>query len=533
MHHWPLLGNEIKLHKLRIILPRRYPCLPMSTEPKQTFTSGAQIGDYLIGELISKGTNTSTWVATQISVQREVALCALDDSLKASHELREAFISDVRVKASVDHPLISSVLEAVNEGDLCFFAMEKLHGTSLADSHEEGASINPIETARIIRNISGASKHLESHQVATLPLTPHDIYIDDKYHCRIVNMAISGEFDSSIGTRDKEMAGHLMQDLLEPNQPGSTRTNSLCEYMADLEREEPLSWTQIHDLSDKVERQLAEPSERNHIKSPTMRMRPRFSNAVIGKSLSVLAILLILGGLIYLFTTHKPAPQKRQMSGMVQIAAGKYPGPDGFPVKVRQFWIDAHEVTIGEYAEFLQELDQLADNMKTVYRHEDQPEDKTSYEPDDWFKLYSAAKEGGQWNLLDVDLNYPVVGVDWWDAYAYAEWKSRRLPTREEWYAACSAGSDPSTLQGTGWKPVDQTEQTTHGIFGLAGNVSEWMRKKTLNPADPSLPPRYVICGASHLRPKYGARAREWVDDRSLRRPDLGFRTLSNSPQGD
>jgi hypothetical protein len=59
------------------------------------------------------------------------------------------------------------------------------------------------------------------------------------------------------------------------------------------------------------------------------------------------------------------------------------------------------------------------------------------------------------------------------------------------------------------------------------------MRKKTLNPADPSLPPRYVICGASHLRPKYGARAREWVDDRSLRRPDLGFRTLSNSPQGD
>jgi len=125
------------------------------------------------------------------------------------------------------------------------------------------------------------------------------------------------------------------------------------------------------------------------------------------------------------------------------------------------------------------------------------------------------------------------VGVDWWDAYAYAEWKGRRLPTRDEWYAACSAGGDPGKLVGTGWSPVDQTEKTSHGIHGMAGNVSEWMRKRSLDPADPSMPARFIISGASYLRPKHGARAREWVESRNLRRIDLGFRTFSSSPQGD
>jgi len=80
---------------------------------------------------------------------------------------------------------------------------------------------------------------------------------------------------------------------------------------------------------------------------------------------------------------------------------------------------------------------------------------------------------------------------------------------------------------------VDQTEKTVHGVYGLAGNVSEWTRKRSLNPADPSQPARYVICGASYLKPQYGARAREWLNDRGLRRPDLGFRTLSSAAQED
>lgn len=511
----------------------------MPAETDHNFVKGTQIGDYLIGDFITRETNTLTYSATQVSVQREVVLCSLVNDLKTDTEARREFISDVQIKASVDHPLISSVLEGVKNDTQCFFAMEKLHGATLEAIHAKGSSIAPIDTARIIRNIASANQYLESRKIATLPLSPQHVVIDDKFHCRLCNRAVKGEVNPDTATRDKQLIGQVLHDLLEPGQPGSTRTGSLLDFMADPHRDIPLSWTQIHDLADEVERQLAQqrqlakPKDYNPIQSPTMRMAPAVSSSSIGKLIAAITVIAILAGLIYYFSSRKPIAREREIPDMVRVPAGHYPGPDGAPVHLREFWIDAHEVTIGEYAKFLQALNILNEDQKTVYQHEDQPDNKTSHLPDGWDNLYDAAKHGTLWNGLEVDLNYPVVGVDWWDAYAYAEWKGRRLPSREEWYAACSAGGDPGKLVGSGWAPVDQSEPTIHGIYGLAGNVSEWMRKRTLNPADPSMPARYIISGASYLRPKHGARAREWVASRNLRRADLGFRTFSTSPQED
>ena len=170
--------------------------------------------------------------------------------------------------------------------------------------------------------------------------------------------------------------------------------------------------------------------------------------------------------------------------------------------------------------------------MQNVYQHEDQPADKTSHVPDDWQALYTAAKEGKMWNKHSMEIYHPVVGVDWWDAYAYAEWKGRSLPSYDDWYAACSASSDPSQaqrLQAT-WLWTKQSKPPLASMAWQAMSQSG-CENQALDPADPSAPPRYMITGASYLRPKYGARAREWVDSRSLRRPDIGFRTCNNSRQ--
>lgn len=505
----------------------------MPTDSESALKTGEQIEDYLIGELVSRGTHTLTWRASQVSVQRDVVICSLRPSLAADENLVGAFFADVRKKASVEHPLIGSVLEAVKSGGNSFFARERLHGESLAQHHEDGLSISPLYVSRILRGLSDAYQYLESEGVATLPLTPDDVFLDEQFHCRMVNMVVDGEVDPQVFTRDKQLLGALFQDMLEPNQPGSTRVGSLLDYMADLGREVPLSWKQIHDLADEVERQLAEPKAETTIQSKTMPMKPLVTVAALAKIGVAVTLMSIVAGLVYYISTRKELPSEREIKDQVLIPAGKYTGPDGMVVDSRAFWIDAHEVTIGEYFKFLSELELLTDKQKSVYQHEDQPDTKMSHFPDDWAALYHAAKQGGVWNGLEVDVNYPVVGVDWWDAYAYAEWMGRRLPTREEWYVSGSADTDLSQLEGTGWMPVDQTESTPLGVHGLAGNVSEWTRKKSFNPADPSKPARYVICGASHLKPQYGARAREWVDDRNVRRPDLGFRTLSASSQDD
>ncbi|MBK1831290.1 SUMF1/EgtB/PvdO family nonheme iron enzyme [Verrucomicrobiaceae bacterium R5-34] len=497
----------------------------------EDLTEGREVGDYKIGKLIYQGKATATWHATQVSVQREVIICNLYGEQRNDPTLTEPFLEDVRAKATVDHPLISSVLEAIHSEGQCFFAREKLPGQPLSEHYEQGLSIPPLQMARIIRSLADTSKSLESQGIATLPLTAHDVIIDEKFHARLVNMAISGEPDPSVATQDKQLLGQLLRDLLTPNQPGSTRTDSLLGFMADGHRDQPLSWDQIYELADGIERQLAEPRNKAKIASSTMPMRPLISSATIAKIAIAVATLAIVIGLVYYFSNRKVAPPERQLEDLVRIPAGQYPGPLGTTVTMNEFWIGAHEVTIGEYAKFLNALSVISPEQRAVYQHDDQPEEKTDHLPNDWDSLYAEASAGGQWNGLPVDLNYPVVGIDWWDAYAYAEWKGHRLPTRDEWYGSCSAGADPAKLDGTGWKAVDQTEKTSLGVHGMAGNVSEWTRKAVFDPADPSKPARFILCGASYLKPKYGARAHEWVDDRSLRRPDLGFRTCGVSPE--
>lgn len=492
---------------------------------------GAQIGDYLVGRLLSRGASTMTWAATQISVQREVVICNLFGKHRRDSALTTAFMEDVRVKATVDHPLISSVLEAIYDGGQCFFACEKLHGKSLQEHYEDGISIPPVHLARIVRSVAAASMNLEAQGIATLPLEAHDLMLDDKFHCRLVNVAVSGEPSPGVATGDKKLLGQLFHDMLPPGQPGATRVGSLLQYMREGHNGAPLSWEQIHNLADSVERQLTEPRDSDKINSPTVPMRPFITSAALAKIGVAVACLATVIGLVYHFSNRKSPPPERRMADLVHIPDGSYPGPLGMPVHLSNFALDAHEVTIGEYAKFLNALKVIPGPQRTVYQHEEQPEDKTDHLPDDWENLYRAATAGGTWNGMPVDLNYPVVGVDWWDAYAYAEWKGRRLPTREEWYASCSAGADPAELAGTGWMPVDRAEKTSLGLFGMAGNVSEWTLKPGFNPADPSQPARYIICGASYLKPKFGARAREWVSGRGERRPDLGFRTCSVPPE--
>lgn len=508
----------------------------MSSHPHPLFEPGKLVGDYLLDDMIVKGSYTSTWEATQVSVQRKVILCILDAKHNASTEIRDKFIADVRAKGSVHHPLIASVLEAVNEGPMCYFAVEKLKGEQLATLHEDETKISPLHAARIIHNISGAFIHLEAKNLASVALSPHDLYIDEDFHCRMTNTAISGRPDEATSTQDKEMLGELIQDLVEQGETGSSRTNALLGYMAEIDTKSPITWQVIHSLVGEIERQLAKPGEHGQIRSDTMRLNAkslRYKYLSIGpvKIALVCIILLIAAALIYQLASRFSQPEKHELQDMVSIPGGKYAGPEGYYIEIPDFKIDAHEVTIGEYAEFLDMLEELEEEMRAAFQHKDQPAEKTSHTPDDWENLYAAAKSGGTWNNQSVDLYYPVVGVDWWDAYAYAQWRDRDLPPYDKWYAACSAGSDPERLVAAGWNPVDQTEKTSHGVYGLAGNVSEWIGNKTLDPADPFSEPRYMTCGASYLRPQFGARTREWVDDRSLRRPDLGFRTYLKLPK--
>ena len=483
-------------------------------------------GDYVAKRCLAEGSSTRTWLAEQESVGRMVLIEELKP--EAAREC-ENFLADVRAKAAVEHPLVGSIYEASTENGLCFFAHELLPGETLLDRLSAGVKLKPQQFVHVLRRIADANIYHESHDNATSPLDLDAVHIDGNGVIRIKNLAIAGSRLPDHSLRDVLKIGADYEQLLDRDQPGATRCLTLLAWMRGEEVPAVLRWDQIRGYCEHIEQQLAEPS--TVIAPATAAMRPEKKSAFVW-----IVMLLLIATLIgVFFATKKKKPVKIVIAkpDLVSVEAGTYKIPGLGAIKTEPFRISAYEVTIEEYSEFLNTIKVLSkDGEERTFDHPEQPADKRNHEPDDWTALYAAAKAETEWNEREMDLNLPVVGVDWWDAYAYSKWKRSNLPTQERWLSALAAGTEtPSSIPVSEWIPVtsETEDKTSNGLLGMAGSVSEWTLEARLSPANPLGAPLWVIAGGSYLKPSKGAASLEWVPDRSLRRPDLGFRICKDA----
>ncbi|WAC20117.1 SUMF1/EgtB/PvdO family nonheme iron enzyme [Luteolibacter sp. SL250] len=486
-----------------------------------------RLGDYLLIERLVETPLITTWLAEQVSVGRRVLVDELDPQ-RASRSA--AFLADIRAKAAVDHPHVGTVYEAVIERDLCFYAHEFLPGATFEDRRLAEETFLPEKMAVFLRRIAEANLYHESHGFATSHLNLDSIHLDDHNVIRLKNLVIAGGRTPDQSLRDIRKMGEALRSLVALNQPGTTRIQSVLGWMRGEGVVEPIGWQDVKTFCEQIEEQLTGPL--SNISAP-------YGKQDITKRKPILMISIITGAALaaiafIAFKTKPPvskAAARLPLPDPVLVPQGTYPTPDGTEETLRSFRISAHETTIGEYLEFLDALTILAkSDREKLFDPQGQPAEKTSHEPEDWAALLAAAKGNGTWKGRNVTLQSPVVGVDWWDAMTYAEWKGARLPTQEEWFAALRKSvPKPSALPIGNWLSAvtDKTpDRTPDGIVGMAGSVSEWILRPAPDPSNPLGESLRVIIGGSYLKPAQGALSREWTADRSLRRPDLGFRVV-------
>ena len=217
-------------------------------------------------------------------------------------------------------------------------------------------------------------------------------------------------------------------------------------------------------------------------------------------SLVALLVTLLIGYLVirgdlehrlineFLITINgfNPKPAPKSYGAPVRVDPGEFFYQDGERRTLPGYDIDPVEVTIAQYAEFLRAV-----GLSTEYDHPTQPVNKGHSNPK-WKELYQAAVAGLDFEGARVTVNDPAVYLDWFDAWAYARWKRRRLPSEEEWEKAARGtdgrrfpwGSEErqgaaNIYEGDAAKKWSEPtayplDRSVYGVYDMAGNVSEW-----------------------------------------------------------
>ena len=215
--------------------------------------------------------------------------------------------------------------------------------------------------------------------------------------------------------------------------------------------------------------------------------------------------------------------ERRKLVGQSMKGLRNSEGPQHKVTLTAPFYLGAYEVTVGEFAEFVE-----------ATKHETNAERNGGTGPYGGESLVRRPEFVWHSPGFSQQARNPVVQVSLDDARAFCLWLSDnegrryKIPTEAQWEYACRAGSesawpfgdDKSELERYAWYGEDD-EAPTHpvgeklpngfGLFDMLGNVLEWTndwyaedyyaRSPELNPTGPTDGSEAVLRGGSFKHP--------------------------------
>jgi hypothetical protein len=449
------------------------------------------------------------------------------------------FSKEIRAYARLNHASVYSLYESIPSEDRIFVALEPVIHPTLLHIQNQSTPLTLLSGARLANTLASVLSEMESSSIPSRLLGPYDYTLSPNGTPRLRNpVAYLGLPESSHFENSNQLAS-LLESLLPP----SPATSTLLKILRN-------PGTSAFDLliqTRNFERQLADVQE-VHVRDEEIEAAKKMIKArilrrwtiVIG-SLAAVVFLIIAYRTIYgrLFLDLPGTLDHEE----ILVPAG-HVSVSGSDMDVQDFYLDRHEVTIGQYEKFLEALPKIEDWKTLLPPTTTGTQSKIEdFEPPGWKDILNRARRGDEYNgQIRITRDTPVFLVNYPSAYAYAKWKNRRLPSMSEWLRAASGNDRRTYPWGTNSDAlginlgigIKESELNTYDHmmtaesnpadigpfkhFDLGGNLSEWL--------DSPNPLTRVFIGGNFrdLFPVSNAKSTR-VTDSTTGAPFIGFRT--------
>ncbi len=154
---------------------------------------GSEISGYRIDDRLGHGMTGTVYRATQLSLNRTVAVKILSPELTRDRAFVERFLREAQVVARLNHPNVVPIYDAAEIDGIFFFSMEYLPGGTLEDILREEGTLD-VETAlRAIHDTAQALVWAEEQGIVHRDIKPGNLLISQNGTIKLADLGLAIE----------------------------------------------------------------------------------------------------------------------------------------------------------------------------------------------------------------------------------------------------------------------------------------------------------------------------------------------------
>ena len=139
---------------------------------------GSTLGGYRIESLIARGGMGVVYRATQLALERPVALKVIAAELAGKEGFRERFLRESRLAASLDHPGVVPVYDAREEDGELIVAMRLVEGGDLRKLIDREGPLPPARAVALLSQVADALDAAHASGIVHRDVKPHNILVE-------------------------------------------------------------------------------------------------------------------------------------------------------------------------------------------------------------------------------------------------------------------------------------------------------------------------------------------------------------------
>jgi ABC-type branched-subunit amino acid transport system substrate-binding protein/DNA-binding beta-propeller fold protein YncE len=182
---------------------------------KPAFTPGTTFAGYRVESLVGRGGMGVVYRATDLSLERPVALKLIAPELAEDERFRGRFLREPRLAASLDHPNVIPIYEAGEHDGQLYLAMRLVEGSDLKSVLEREHKLAPERALAILSQVAGALDAAHRRALVHRDVKPANVLLDESGHAYLTDFGITKQLGGA-STDTGRVVGTL--DYLAPEQ---------------------------------------------------------------------------------------------------------------------------------------------------------------------------------------------------------------------------------------------------------------------------------------------------------------------------